>query len=294
VPTFLIDWTFEPSVLLGIGIVALLYWRGLRYSARRGMARRLTRGRVVSFVTGLLAVVVALESPIDLWSDRYLWVHMIQHEMLTMVAAPLLVLGSPALPLLRAIPLGLRRSLLGKATQQGWLRRLWQGIGHPLGSPGGAWVLFVGDFALWHLPPLYDLTLEQAPIHYLEHLLFLGTAILFWAQAIPSPPFGRRRSLTDRAVFLGTVVLLGNVLDVIFIAAPSPLYPYYAALPRPAGTISAMGDQSIAGGIMNGIDTTVLVSAILLLWRLPLRRERKAIRLDAAPTGTISAGDAPS
>lgn len=291
-PNLVIDWTFEPTVLLGVGIWALLYWRGVRYSARHGTARRVTRGRVVSFALGLLAVIVALESPIDLWSDRYLWVHMVQHELLTMVAAPLLVLGSPTLPLLRAFPLGMRRVVLRWGMRQGWLRGLWGQIGHPLGSPDGAWLLFVGDFALWHLPPLYDLTLERAPVHYLEHLLFLGTAILFWAQAIPSPPFGQRRSFTDRAVFLGTVVLMGNVLDVIFIAAPAPLYSYYAMLPRSSGTISAMSDQSIAGGIMNGVETVVLVSVILLLWKLPLRTTHAATGRDKTSTTETALRDA--
>lgn len=182
------DWSFEPAVMLGIALVALLYGRGIRYSVRHGIARHVTRVRVVSFAAGLLAVVVALESPIDAWSDRYLWVHMLQHEILTMVAAPLLVLGSPALPVFRAIPLGARRRALRWGTQQARLHSLWWRVGRPLGSPAGAWVLFVGDFAFWHIPPLYDLTLERPPVHYLEHSLFLGTAILFWAQALPSPP----------------------------------------------------------------------------------------------------------
>ncbi len=287
------DWTFEPTVMLGIAMVALLYGRGVRYSRRYGMARGLSRGRVASFATGLLAVVIALESPVDAWSEQYLWVHMVQHEMLTMVAAPLLVLGSPALPLLRSIPLGVRRSALRWGMRQEWLRDLWHVVGHPLASPRGVWFLFVGDFALWHLPPLYDLTLQQAPVHYLEHLVFLGTAILFWMQAIPSPPFSLHRAFVERAAYLGSVVLLGNVLDVIFIAAPAPLYSYYAALPRQAGMISAMSDQSIAGGIMNGAETMVLVSAILLLWRLTRRDTRNTNRLDP-PRSTVPVSDARS
>lgn len=105
------DWTFEPSVMLGIALLALFCGRGVRYSRHHGVGYLLSRGPVVSFATGLLAVAIALESPADAWSDWYLRVHMVQHELLTIVAAPLLVLGSPVLPLLREIPLRVRRSV---------------------------------------------------------------------------------------------------------------------------------------------------------------------------------------
>jgi len=82
------------------------------------------------------------------------------------------------------------------------------------------------------------------------------------------------------------------VLDVIFIAAPTPLYSYYTALPRSAAMISAMSDQSSAGGIMNGTETVVLVSAIFLLWRSALRDTRNANRLGLARS-TVSISDAP-
>lgn len=273
------DWAFEPAVVAGIGLAALVYWRGLRYSRCHGMAGRLTRGHVVSFAAGLLALGLALESPIDLWSVQYLWVHMVQHVILTMVVAPLLVLGAPALPLLRGVPLGIRRYVLQSAGRQGWVHRTWRGISHPLASPVGAWCLFVGDFAVWHLPPLYDLTLEQAAVHYLEHLLFLVTAILFWAQVIPSRPFVPRWPLTDRAIYLGSVAVVGNALDVIFISVPVPVYSYYAVIPRQPGMMSALVDQSVAAGVM-GAANALLLAGALLAWRWSLQPNRQESRVE--------------
>jgi cytochrome c oxidase assembly factor CtaG len=220
-------------------------------------------------VSGILAVVIALQSPIDYWSVHYLWVHMLQHEILTMVAAPLLVLGAPWLVWWRVIPLRARRFTTRQVRTTTWLRRPLGVAAHWLTRPTTAWVLFVGDFALWHLPRLYDLTLQNEQVHYLEHLLFLATAVLFWVQVFPAAPLHTHLSRVDRAAFVGLALLLGTIADEIFIAAPAPVYAYYATLPRSAGAISAMTDQSMAGGIMDAVNGLVVLIALIAWWRWP-------------------------
>ena len=103
----LTDWTLEPTVVAGLAIAALLYGRGAIYSRRHGQATQLHWWRVLAFYGGLLVIFVALESALDDYAEQVLWAHMIQHELLMMVAPPLLLLGMPTLPVWRAVPLAL-------------------------------------------------------------------------------------------------------------------------------------------------------------------------------------------
>lgn len=278
VTLLLSGWSFEPLVVGGCLIAALLYILGLRYSLRRGMLRRRARWRDAAFFGGLLTIIIALESPIDAWSEQLLWVHMLQHELLMMVAAPLLLLSAPLMPVWRAVPLGARRLTLRAVQRARWPQRLVHTRTHRRGTPVAVWLGAIGAIIAWHLPALYDLALEQQPAHDLEHLVFLGMALLFWSQVLPSPPLRPALSLTGRAVYLGAAALLSTALDEIFILALTPLYPYYAALPRPAGSISLLFDQSIAGGVMEGVGTGIFLLAIALLLR-------QSLRSSASPAG---------
>src|SRR5579883_3465935 len=110
--SFFAAWTFDPTVLLGLVVAAFLYARGAQYSIQRGLARHLRWWRAACFFGGLVVILLALESPIDAEANRYLWVHMVQHELLTIVAPPLLLLGEPLWPMWRALPLAWRRGVL--------------------------------------------------------------------------------------------------------------------------------------------------------------------------------------
>jgi cytochrome c oxidase assembly factor CtaG len=276
IQALLTGWVFEPAVILGIAIAGLMYWRGVRYSAEHGLARRHRWWHSLAFTCGLLVVLIALESPIDTQAGQLFWVHMLQHELLMLVAAPLLLLGAPFLPLWRSIPLRARRTGLSWALKQGWPVRIGTSIAHFFRRPLVAWLLFVLVFSLWHVPALYDLALEQPPIHVLEHGLFLGSALLFWAQIIPSWPVRRRLSYLRQALFLGAAAVEMNLIAAFFMYSTGPIYPYYAALSRPAGAISVVVDQHFAGAVMDVPGTVLLfvaISALLALW---LREDERA------------------
>ena len=102
----LTDWSFEPGVYIGVALAALLYWRGVIYSRPRGLARHWRWWHGLSFTAGLLVVFLALESALDDLADQLLWAHMVQHELLVIVAAPLLLLGAPAMPAWRGVQIG--------------------------------------------------------------------------------------------------------------------------------------------------------------------------------------------
>src|ERR1700693_4336803 len=172
-------WPFEPVVLIGVELAAVLYWiGGVGMSrARHGSAGR---WRVAAFWLGLLSILLALQSPIEMLARQLFWVHMVQHLLLMVVAAPLLALAAPWTRLWRALPLGLRRSVARPVFLRPGLAPL-RWTYHQLARPGVIWTLAAANLWLWHLPALYDLTLRNHLVHHVEHGLFLGLGLAFWA-----------------------------------------------------------------------------------------------------------------
>lgn len=277
------DWSFEPSVMLPLLLLAALYLNGRHYARVHGIGRQHSGWRTASFFGGLLAVVVALESPIDAWADVLLTVHMVQHIVLIFAAAPLLVLGAPIWPLWRGIPLAWRRALLGWATRQHGVRALGEAVGGWVRAPRIVWALFVGDFLAWHAPALYDLALRYQLVHDLEHLLFLVTALLFWTQLITSAPLRPRLSLGQQAGYSYAACMAMAVVAMVLIFDVSPIYGYYASQARPALLSSVTVDQAAAGAVM-------VVAAFLefgtllmaLVWRWLGADERRSESLTSA------------
>ncbi len=276
------NWPLDPLVLAGIGVSALLYWQGLRYSKRHGLARHVRPWHSIAFAGGLLTLLLALDSPLDGLADQLLWAHMVQHELLTLVAAPLLLLSQAAWPLWRGVPLPARRSGLKWVLRQGWPRRVFRVIRRPLSSPLVVWVLFTGSFTIWHLPALYDLALEQTPVHIMEHLIFLGTALLFWAQVIPSRHGRLALNFTQRSIYLGAAALHSNIFGAVFVFSTGTMYPYYAALPRSASALSVLADQHLAGAAMDVPGTIVFFIAIIALLGFWLQEDERASDLASA------------
>lgn len=261
------DWSFEPTVMLGVAIAALLYWRGTVYALKAGLVRWVSWWRYAAFAGGLLMIVVALESPLDEWSDTYLSMHMVQHMLLIFGAAPLLLFGAPLMPIWRALPLGARRSSLRWLMQHPRPRRLSLALGRFISSPGWIWVLFVGVFIAWHVPFFYDLALSNQNVHDLEHLLFLVTGLLFWAQAIPSAPLKPRLGYGAQALYTLSAGFTIQVVSLAMTFSGTPLYNHYVTVERPAGAISVMVDQTSAGALMNLVAMIVFGGVfMLLLW----------------------------
>lgn len=239
--------------VLGVAVAAALYWRGSRRRLRAVDSRRrsLRRWRTAAFVGALATVLVALAGPIDRLADDLFWVHMLQHVLLVMVAAPLLVLAAPWHELWRPLPLGLRRGVAKPIARRRWAAPL-RRAGASLARPIPAWIAFNANLLLWHWPGLYDLALRDEWVHDLEHVLFLATAVLFWAQVWDSPPLRTRLSPFGRVVYVTAATVPSWLLAVILAMASTPLYPAYAGgAGRPWG-MSALTDQQLAAGMMWG------------------------------------------
>ena len=269
-------WSVQPTVTLGIALACLLYWRGVRYSRRHGIGRRDPAWSSAAFVAGLVVVFAALCSPVDYWADRYLWVHMTQHELLTLVAAPLLLLGAPVWRLWRGAPLGWRRVSLRWIIKRRGVRRWWGWLSKTLSRPIVAWTLFTATFTLWHLPALYDFALTHEPAHVAEHLMFLATALLFWAQVIPTRPSHTVMSSPKQMVYLGLAAVQSNVLGSVFMFSTGALYPYYAALPRSSSDLTLLQDQHFAAAAMDVPATIIFFLGIVALLGFWLQAEENA------------------
>jgi len=198
----------------------------------------------LAFAGGVAALFVALASPIHELGERVLQVHMVQHLLLMMVAAPLLWLGRPFAPML----LGLPRSLAHAAARtlsSPTVRRLGRALGHPV----VAWFAFAAATWGWHMSAPYELALRSEAWHYLEHACFFTAALLFWWNVVgpwPSRPTWPRWSMIP---YLALADIQNSALCALLTFSDRIWYPTYAALPRPFG-FSPLEDQAAAGAIM--------------------------------------------
>jgi putative membrane protein len=284
----------DPAVLSLLVVFGCWYGLGSRRPSLRaagsGRRPRSPAWRALCFYGALLSTLIALDGPVDDFSDKLLWVHMTQHLLLMTVTAPLLVLAAPWMEFWRPLPIGLRRSVAG-AVVQGRAFAPLRALARVASRPIAAWLLFNGDLALWHYPWLYDLTLQNAAVHYAEHFSLVLFGCLFWAQVIDSRPFHARLDHFGRAVFAAAGGVAAWVLAVVLALAPTSLYAAYASLPSRPGGISALSDQQLAGGVMWGpgsIPYALVVFWALYLWLgddEPRRRRSAATALRTEASG---------
>jgi putative membrane protein len=242
------DWSFDPPLVLVIGL-AILYWLGARRTLTPARAEHERRWQSASYYAGLAVLAIALSSPLDILSEQLFWAHMVQHVLLLVVAAPLIVLGRPWIRLWRSLPLDLRR-WLARNLSQGERTRWLRSVSRALGSPLAGFLAFSIVLLAWHVPALFDATLRSSALHALEHTLFFATAVMFWKQVIHSPPLHARLSAVQRVAYLVGAMIVSWVLAVVLALAPDPLYSFYAHEASRPGGISALTDQQIAAGIM--------------------------------------------
>jgi putative membrane protein len=232
-------WNPDPLVLVAAGLAGWGYVRGRRRLGRRGPGP----GRATTFAAGLAVVVIALVSPVERLAEVLLSGHMVQHLLLVMVAAPLLVTGLPRVPLTVALPTDLRRALR-RLGRRPWIRRGWRALSQPV----AIWLLATGVLWAWHAPVLYQAALRSDLLHAVEHATLFGTAVLFW-WAVLDPRGRARLGAGPDLLYLFAAGLQGGALGAVFTFAASPIYPAYAAT-APAWGLSALSDQQLAGLIM--------------------------------------------
>jgi putative membrane protein len=268
-------WPVSPPLFVVLAAAALYRLGGRRrVSHRDGFEQT---GKTVAFALGLLAIVIAIDSPLDPLADSLFAAHMAQHVLLLAVAPPLIVVSAPWMRIWQPLPLRLRRTL-ARAVVLGPRLRPLRGAAHALAHPLCAWALLNVTIVVWHIPALYDLTLRSESMHELEHLLFFGTGLLFWGAVFDSPPFRVRLDWLWRVAFVVTGMLVGWVLALVLAFAPSPLYPAYADLSHRPGGLSALADQQLAAGVMwvpGSLAYTVAIIVFFYRWLGPAPARRR-------------------
>jgi putative membrane protein len=275
-------WSWDPVVLLSIAVAGVLYTRGWRYLRRHG-SHLATRGQAACFGAGLGLIVLALVSPIGTYDQSLFSLHMTEHLLLTVGAAPLLLLGKPLVPMLWGLPAQERRGAARFLRPRDPLFRL----GSTLARPTLALTLFVTTFAVWHVPVLYDAAQGDTLVHYTEHVLFFVTALLFWWPVIH--PGGGARTLGKIAAiaYVSIPMLEGTLIGALLTFAQRPFYATYLLAPRVSG-LSPLEDQQLAGLIMWIPGGLVYGVAVLWLLAAVLHDEEAA---DAAQQLTDAAAD---
>jgi cytochrome c oxidase assembly factor CtaG/polyferredoxin len=238
------SWPFDPWLLAALSITAGIYVRGW-LSLRRRDPRRWQPAKLAAFSSGLAAIYLALASPIEPFSAFLLSAHMLQHLLLMMVAAPLVWLGAPLVPLLRGLPRPIRAVWIAPLFRSRPIRLALA----RLTNPAAALSLFVAATWLWHLPAAYDLALRSSGRHYLQHACFFATSLLFWYPVVRPYPDRSRRSDWLMLPYLLAADLQNTLLSALLTFSARPLYPYYSRIPRLSG-VSVEEDQAIAGVIM--------------------------------------------
>jgi putative membrane protein len=249
---------------------AALYWVGGRHVKRRPPTAA-NRWRTTCFVAGLATVVVALNSPIHDLAGELLWVHMVQHILLVLVAPPLLALAQPWNRMWHGVPLGFRRTTARFVAQSPGLAPL-RRTARFLADPLPSWLLFNATFIVWHLPVAYDAALDSPAVHNLEHATFFATGLLFWTRVIDSPPWRSALGDVGRAIYVGLALVVGWMLAIVLALATSPLYAPYADLASRPGGISALADQHLAAGMMwvpGSIPFTIVIVFLAYRWLEP-------------------------
>lgn len=269
-------WSFDPGIAVPLVLAAALHAIGIRKLTRSGAAhgRRARRRRAISFAAGWMTLTIALVSPMHAAAEALFSMHMVQHEILMVVAAPLLVLARPFVPILWALPAPWRRRV-GRSCRARAARSAWAIIS----SIPIAWALHAVAIWMWHLPVLYDQTLTSSAAHAAQHASFLVTALLFWWSIARG-----RAARTVGVLALFTTAVHTGALGALIALSPTPWYPRYGETSGAWG-LTPLEDQQLAGLIMWMPATIAYVAGALWLAAGWLREPRARAAVARASLG---------
>jgi len=276
----LLYWAWPPVVTGVIVVLSLLWIRAIRQVARLHPGNPIPRRRTVSLVAAFALLLLALQSGLERYDTTLFSMHMIQHLILLFPVPILLLQAGPVTLLLRvASPRWRARAL--RVLQS----RAVGVISHPLVG----WTLLVAVMWGTHLSILFDAALEDPFIHDMEHMLYLSTALLFWAPIFSVDPIRHRLRGAGALVYLITQMPQNSFLGVAIMWSTTTLYPHYATLQRAWGP-SPLEDQQLAGAIMWLVGDVLFLAAIFaVLAALAKAEERPESRYDQAQTAAAIA-----
>ncbi len=256
---------WSPPVFLTAMVLlsAIVYTRGW-FAIHKTRPAQFSSNRLVAFLAGLAVLWLAVGSPMDGFADALLSAHMVEHLLLMSFVPPLLLLGSPQVPLLRGLPRVVTVGLLGPLLRFKALRTL----GRFLVKPLVAWLVMNLIFLGWHIPAAYDFALEHELWHDFEHICFLGSSILFWWPIVRPWPTSARYPGWYLLPYLVGADIVNTALSAFLAFCNRPVYSYYLTEPN-AFQVSPMADQVTGAVIMWVVGSLFfLIPAVYITFRL--------------------------
>jgi putative membrane protein len=251
------------SLILVILLTEFLYLRGWLL-LRSASVRLIPAWRVASFSLGLFLIWAALGSNVAALDEQLLTAHMIQHLLLMTFAAPLILLGSPVLPVSHGLPQQFAQLVVVPLFRWPAVRRL----GRVLGRPAFTWLAATAVLVGWHVPAIYSLALHSGAWHGFEQATFLTAGLLFWwpvVQPWPNTPTEPRWSIL---LYLFLATLPCDILSGFLVFSERVAYPVYLSTSRQFD-LSVLADQQCAGALMWTCVTVIyLVPAAIVTTRL--------------------------
>jgi putative membrane protein len=248
-------WAPHPEVWLLVGAIAAGYAVALKRLGPRlspAGSAVVTRFQITTFSAGLLAVWVASDWPIHDLGERYFfWVHMVQHTTYAIIAAPLLLMGTPA---------WLARWLLSPR----WLLRTVRYMSRLI----PATLIFNLVIIVTHIPVVVDASLHHALLHFSLHALILVSSLIVWMPLLSPLPEVPRLQPLARMLFLFLQSVVPTVPASFLTFGDHPLYKFYETVPRLWG-ISALDDMRFAGLIMKilvGFSLWITITVVFFRW----------------------------
>jgi len=266
---FVLDWSFDPTIWLPLAASAAAYLWAVRRVDGAHPANPVPRDRPAFFLLGLAAIAVALQSGIERYDTTLFSVHMVQHVILIFLAAPAIALSAPITLVLRVATPGVRRRWVLPVLHS----RVVRVLGHPL----VAWLIFTAVMWGTHFSPLFDAALENPWLHDLEHVLYLGSSVLFWWPMVGRDPSPWRMGYPARLLFMFLEMPFNSFLGVAILFSTTVLYPHYATTGRLWGP-TPLEDQQAAGAIMWGFGDAGFLLAMLLATAAWMRHDEAATR----------------
>jgi putative membrane protein len=265
-------WSFDPVSVICLAVSALIYIGGVhRLWKDAGRYHGVSLREALLFAGGWTALFIALVSPLHPWGEVLFSAHMTQHEILMLIAAPLLAWSRPLIAALWAIPLAWRKRI-GAAVRWAPVKSVWQFIA----APFAAWIIHALALWLWHIPSLFQATLESDLVHTLQHASFFLTALLFWWSIIAVP-----RGVANYGagvLYLFTTSIHSGLLGAFLTFTQTVYYPAYSKTTESWG-LSPIEDQQLGGLIMWAPSGLVYIFAGLLMFAAWLAESEKRVLL---------------
>ena len=258
------EWMLLSPVTVVLAFVLGAYLFGLyRLNSRAegADAAPISGWRITMTLLGFGALTFSLVGPPDALAEDLFFLHMLQHLLLTLVAAPLLLAASPVAAYLWSLPVGVRHTVAESVSQRGktgWLMR-------KLTFPKVAIIVYILTMYIWHLPTIYEAAIHNEPLHYFEHLMFLTVGVMFWWPVVGPAPMRTPLSYPQRLLYLMLAFTPSAALGALLTLVGTVAYSHYETTPLHWG-LEAQEDQNIGGLIMWVPGGFILLGAATILF----------------------------